>query len=114
MMLHPDQLVRLRLPGEISHFCAANGEWYDVEIDDVGRFVMIEARLAHAMLDVGRPSGWQLREANAELAAALGPLKPEQSINLRAFEEAQRQALAPPSRNEIAAETLAMYQRTMR
>jgi hypothetical protein len=98
----------------ISHFIA-DGKLEAVEIDEAGqRFVMIKLDLAHRLLCTGQPSSFPLREANAAMAAALGPLKPEPGINIAQHWAAQRDAMEPRSKNEIVAETLAMYERAMR
>jgi hypothetical protein len=83
-VIHPDQVVRLNVVGEVTHFGTDDKcRPALVQIDERGRYVMIKAKLAHEML-CNLPSGLALREANAELADALGPLKPERGINLRA------------------------------
>jgi hypothetical protein len=112
--LNPDQPVRLNIPNEVSHFGTPDGKLELVEIDDAGRFIMIKAKFAHQMLCTGLPSSLPLRDANAALTSALGPLKSEPGINLAAYWAAQREAMLPPSREEIVAETMRMYQRAMR
>jgi hypothetical protein len=107
------RIVRLNVPMEVSHVGTPDGNLHPVELDGAGRFIKIKAEIAQQMICTGLPSSIPLRDANAALADALGPFKPEPGINLRAYEEAQRRALLPPSRNEIAAETLAMYRRAM-
>jgi hypothetical protein len=108
-VIHPDQIVRLNVVGDVSHF-GDNDKCRPclVQIDERGRYVMTTAKLAHELL-CNLPSGLALREVNAELADALGPLKPEPGINLRQLQEAQYAAMQPPSKNQIVAETLAQY-----
>jgi hypothetical protein len=115
MTLHPDQLVRLIMVDEVSHFGTSDGKLELVSVDDAGRrFVWIKAKFAQESLCNGLPESIPLREVNTDLAEALGPLKSEPGINLARYEAAQRAALAPPSKNEIIAETLQMYGRAMR
>lgn len=111
MKYNPDQIVRLNVIGEVTHFgMDEKCRPALVQIDEQGvRFVTVKAGFAHQLLCSGAPSSWPLREANEQLAAALGPLKPEPGINLRAFEEAQYAAMRPPSKSELVGETLAMY-----
>jgi hypothetical protein len=115
MTLHPDQLVRLIMVNEVSHFGTSDGKLELVSVDGAGRrFVWIKAKFAQESLCNGLPESIALREVNTELAAALGPLKSEPGINLARYEAAQREALAPPSKNQIVADTLAMFHRAMR
>jgi hypothetical protein len=105
---NPDQVVCLSIPDAISHLIAADGEVHTVHSDAAGRFINIKAGLAHAML-CNLPDGLALREANAALAAQFGPYVPAPGISLRYLEEQQRRAMQPPSKNQIVAETFAMY-----
>jgi hypothetical protein len=115
MTLHPDQLVRLILVNEVSHFGTSDGTMELVSVDDAGRrFVWIKAKFAQESLCNGLAESIALREVNTALAEALGPLKSEPGINLARYESAQRAALEPPSKNRIVEETLQMYQRAMR
>ena|ERR1700722_19965720 len=94
--------VRLNVP-EISHMQTADGVIHTVEIDDAGRFIMIEARLARRMICTGLPSSLPLRDANAKLAEALGPLRQQRPT--------QRDAIAPRSREQFAVEAIRQIRR---
>jgi nucleoside-diphosphate-sugar epimerase len=108
MTVHPDQIVRLVIVENISHFGTSDGKLELVEVDDMGRrFVWIKAKFAQEVLCSGLPSSVPFREANAELADALGRLRPAQGISLRYLESAMR----PPSRVEILEQTLSDYRR---
>lgn len=113
MKYDPDQVVCLNIPDETSHIIDATGEVHQVHVDDHGRFINIRAALAHAML-CNLPSSLALREANVELATAFGRHQPTPGLSLRVYEEQQRAALTPPSKNQIVAELLAMLNRIMR
>jgi hypothetical protein len=114
MNYNPDQLVRLNVVGDVTHFGTDDKcRPCLVQIDDAGRYVMTTAKFAHELLCSGAPSSWPLREANAALADALGPLRPTPSINLRAYQEAQHAAMQPPSKNQIVSEALEDWRRVM-
>jgi hypothetical protein len=109
--------VRLYMPenSEVSHVVGPDGAAHQVVIDSDGRrFVEVERDHAKTML---APGPWphhnmEIRAANAELAASLGPPPPVQpGVNVARHWAAQRDAAAPRSLTEVTAQTLAAYRR---
>jgi hypothetical protein len=111
--------VRLYLPenSTASHVITPDGFSHSVVIDSDGkRYVEVEREHAALML---APGPWphhntELRDANSELYAQIGPPPaPAPGINIGHRLAQQRAAATPRSMTEITAETMAMHRRAL-